>query len=267
MMCYGWDVNERHVGIHAKFLVLFTACIKLAGIVPLHLLLFVLVRGKWMALHFYGLFSGIATILYFPWSVYLVIRFFSDDNHTKDEAGFLYAALLYLMIEGMILIAMVLCMTFLIVTVWILLCYLHRNRMAERQQQQERNTQISGLINQLDVLNLTGRRYSQNEIWWICLENFGSDGSNMIQLPWAGQHLFHKDCIVEWIQHNNTCPICKTEITEEILREVQENPDMFEDKPENNYGGMENGTAELEGINQNTNSRDITPLEESKLIE
>ena len=264
MLCYGWDVNERHVGVHAKFLVLFTACIKLAGLAPLHLLLYILVRFRCMVPYLYGTFSFLATVLYFPWSVYLVTRFFSDDNHTKDEAGFLYAALLYLMIEGMILIAVVLWMTFLIILILILLCYLYRSSRALQQQQQERNAQISGLINQLDVLNLTGKRFSQNEVCWICLENFGADGSNMIQLPCVGQHIFHKNCIVEWIQHNNTCPICKTEITEEILRQVQENPDILENKSDTNYGGMDNGVHNHDNAQNHSNSVGDTPPEESK---
>ncbi len=59
----------------------------------------------------------------------------------------------------------------------------------------------------------------------------------MIKLPCAGGHTFHKDCIIQWINQNNTCPICKTEITEEILNSLEEDKEIDKDS-DNNYGAI-----------------------------
>lgn len=227
MLCYGCDVNERHIGIHAKFLVLFTACIRLAFFCPLVLVLFGLVYFKKISPYMYRIIYFIWALLYFPWAVYLVIRFFADDNHTKDEAGFLYAALLYLMIEGMIMIFWVLCITILLVVLCVLLCYIYRRNQSLENEQRERNARISSLINQLDVLNITGKRFSENDVCCIWLENYSEENVGIIQLPCAGKHNFHKECIIQWIDQSNTCPICKTEITEEILNSIQENQNIL----------------------------------------
>ncbi|KAG8370882.1 hypothetical protein BUALT_Bualt13G0029600 [Buddleja alternifolia] len=44
----------------------------------------------------------------------------------------------------------------------------------------------------------------------ICMEEFGINPDSFVtinELPC--QHYFHKDCIVEWFQRSNTCPLCR----------------------------------------------------------
>ena len=45
----------------------------------------------------------------------------------------------------------------------------------------------------------------------ICLEDF-VNGENVLVLPCL--HIYHTSCIKEWFKNNNTCPLCKSEITE-----------------------------------------------------
>ena len=45
----------------------------------------------------------------------------------------------------------------------------------------------------------------------ICLEDF-SNGEKVLVLPCL--HIFHTNCIKEWFKSNNTCPLCKSQITE-----------------------------------------------------
>jgi len=40
----------------------------------------------------------------------------------------------------------------------------------------------------------------------ICLEEF-KNGDVVITLPCF--HLFHKQCITDWLKRENSCPICK----------------------------------------------------------
>ena len=48
----------------------------------------------------------------------------------------------------------------------------------------------------------------------ICLEDF-RNGENVINLPCI--HLFHKNCINDWLKNQNSCPICKFKLTQENM--------------------------------------------------
>lgn len=41
----------------------------------------------------------------------------------------------------------------------------------------------------------------------VCL-----DIDNKIMIKFACSHSYHKDCIVEWLKSNKTCPICREEM-------------------------------------------------------
>ena len=48
----------------------------------------------------------------------------------------------------------------------------------------------------------------------ICLEYF-VNGDVLTTIPCF--HVFHPKCINEWFKNKNTCPICKTKISKEII--------------------------------------------------
>ena len=48
----------------------------------------------------------------------------------------------------------------------------------------------------------------------ICLEDF-KNGDNAIILPCI--HIFHTECIKNWLKTQNTCPICKFKLTGENM--------------------------------------------------
>ena len=45
----------------------------------------------------------------------------------------------------------------------------------------------------------------------VCLVNF-SDNDQVCQLPCNIDHLFHIECLLNWANHNYTCPICRQSI-------------------------------------------------------
>jgi hypothetical protein len=45
------------------------------------------------------------------------------------------------------------------------------------------------------------------------------ENANIILLPCNEKHFFHSECIKEWLNRNNSCPLCKKEITKEALKE------------------------------------------------
>jgi len=42
----------------------------------------------------------------------------------------------------------------------------------------------------------------------ICLQHF-RPGTEAAKLPCGETHIFHRDCIVEWLQRNPSCPLCR----------------------------------------------------------
>jgi hypothetical protein len=42
----------------------------------------------------------------------------------------------------------------------------------------------------------------------ICLEALG-EPSEALQMPCARQHVFHKNCLLTWLDARNTCPVCR----------------------------------------------------------
>ena len=45
----------------------------------------------------------------------------------------------------------------------------------------------------------------------ICLENFDSS-SDVKQLPLC-HHIFHQNCLTEWLRHHRYCPMCRTNLS------------------------------------------------------
>jgi hypothetical protein len=52
----------------------------------------------------------------------------------------------------------------------------------------------------------------------ICMENFQNE-EEILALPCA--HLFHRECLIGWLEKQNTCPICKFEITYNNIQKEQ----------------------------------------------
>ena len=48
----------------------------------------------------------------------------------------------------------------------------------------------------------------------ICLEEF--KGVDIIKAFYKCEHIFHKNCLRDWLQRANECPLCKRDLTEDI---------------------------------------------------
>ena len=46
----------------------------------------------------------------------------------------------------------------------------------------------------------------------VCKDSFEADGGGLHKLPCG--HYFHCDCIVPWLKQHNTCPVCRSALTE-----------------------------------------------------
>lgn len=44
----------------------------------------------------------------------------------------------------------------------------------------------------------------------ICLEDFSeTDGKQVAELSCSNKHIFHVDCLKDWLVKNDTCPMCR----------------------------------------------------------
>ena len=73
---------------------------------------------------------------------------------------------------------------------------------------------IDAIMNLLPSSVVTEEKEGDNNCI-ICLNDM-KIGDNVTSLPCL--HVFHTDCIKQWLQSKNSCPICKYEITEQSLR-------------------------------------------------
>ena len=48
----------------------------------------------------------------------------------------------------------------------------------------------------------------------ICLEDF--KGIDIIKAFYKCEHIFHKNCLKNWLKRSNVCPLCKHDLTEDI---------------------------------------------------
>ncbi|XP_076953066.1 E3 ubiquitin-protein ligase BIG BROTHER-like [Bidens hawaiensis] len=66
-------------------------------------------------------------------------------------------------------------------------------------------------ISQLPVSTYTSRMFSSNdeEMCAICQESF-KIGEQIIRLPCV--HLYHKKCIIKWLNLKKNCPMCQKEV-------------------------------------------------------
>ncbi|CAI2361006.1 unnamed protein product [Moneuplotes crassus] len=219
---WGFDVNEKHIGVHAKFLILCTACIKIGILLPFHVITYILFLKKILKEKTIKILNLIVFMLFTPWAVYCLIRFYSSDNSTKEESGFLYGGMLFNMIEGIILAVALLVCCIVACIIMVLYCMIQRstNNTPLSETQQAGNIRVSNLLNTFDVLSITGKKYSKDDLCCICLENF-KEGVQVTELSCNAKHTFHTQCISDWIRRNSNCPICRSPVSADQIGEIE----------------------------------------------
>ena len=74
---------------------------------------------------------------------------------------------------------------------------------------------IDAVMSLLPSSTVTEKKEDGNNNCIICLSDF-EIGDKVTSLPCL--HMFHTDCIKDWLKTKNHCPVCKYTITEESLR-------------------------------------------------
>jgi len=72
----------------------------------------------------------------------------------------------------------------------------------------------NAVIEGLPEVKLTRQTAHRSEGCAVCQEdNFGENDESVTRLPCG--HQFHRDCVVQWLENNNTCPTCRHELRAE----------------------------------------------------
>ncbi|KAG9136319.1 hypothetical protein Leryth_003886 [Lithospermum erythrorhizon] len=69
-----------------------------------------------------------------------------------------------------------------------------------------RKSTSKSFLESVPSITITEADLKESNSCTICIEDFGL-GSLADKLPC--KHLFHKSCIVEWLNRSNTCPLCR----------------------------------------------------------
>jgi hypothetical protein len=74
------------------------------------------------------------------------------------------------------------------------------------------------IMNQLITREVSPEDMRVNEECVICLKTY-TDQDEVIHLPCVKSHFFHDGCIRTWLVDHNNCPLCRTPLSEELIRE------------------------------------------------
>ena len=87
----------------------------------------------------------------------------------------------------------------------------------QRQEQQINN-------NELYRLNEDERMRLESGDCPVCMWSYQDDQlESLISLPCNDSHIFHENCIIPWLNHNHSCPLCRKIVTQEALNKFRNN--------------------------------------------
>lgn len=142
---------------------------------------------------------------------YTYILKYDEINNTDEFTFGLFTIIIVLKIINLIIKLFISIVTSLIVTIE----FSHVNTI----NQDDNNSTIAQtqIDNSLDEFSLTEETLnamkndsdtSSNDLCSICLSKFRVNNI-LRQLPCDGNHIFHKNCIDNWLETNQTCPHCR----------------------------------------------------------
>mmetsp|Transcript_24984 Transcript_24984/g.61520 ORF Transcript_24984/g.61520 Transcript_24984/m.61520 type:complete len:471 (+) Transcript_24984:2123-3535(+) len=68
------------------------------------------------------------------------------------------------------------------------------------------------------------RRQARKDECCICLENYGPGDTICVPIANSCNHMFHEECVVAWLQHNNRCPLCRVDLMKEVKVVIDDDP-------------------------------------------
>jgi len=88
-------------------------------------------------------------------------------------------------------------------------------------QRRQNNSGIRGLLKKLKKGKIKMSELSSEDSTKqcsICFEDY-AENDEVVTLPCDSRHIFHDQCITEWLRMKDTCPLCKTAVTAQSLQQ------------------------------------------------
>jgi len=139
-------------------------------------------------------------------------KYYTSRNPCRENWNALEVAFLFLLIEAYLNFFVCWCLSWGICWLVGLFCM---GRRIENERRQN-NLRIQDLLVNAAQLKINPQDYQNGDACSICMEEF-KENENILCLPCNRNHIFHKDWIAQWVAINNNCPLCKKEITKELI--------------------------------------------------
>ena len=74
---------------------------------------------------------------------------------------------------------------------------------------------LLGVPDESEVLDSESRHQKQSDVGGtcsICLIDYELGGPKVSELNCANRHVFHTECVKQWLEKNSKCPLCREEV-------------------------------------------------------
>jgi hypothetical protein len=101
-------------------------------------------------------------------------------------------------------------------------CRIRSHGLLLLSELRQSNFELSSVYQPLETEHLeqlesciVGREEAQGATCTICYENFESGGGRPLKLPLCS-HIYHEDCIKDWLKMRPTCPYCRSDVRQAL---------------------------------------------------
>jgi len=152
----------------------------------------------------------------FYWYWVVTSKFYQSDNDCRTSNLWLWFSHLTLLIEAFINVFLY-CFNCRV-------CCLAGFKYLKKNETEKAYTYLSfkDLLLKVIAFWINPDRYEDSKGWCICFEPFEKD-QEIIGFPCNPDHIFHKECIIEWVKNSTVCPVCKVEIK---LKDAEDEEDV-----------------------------------------
>lgn len=189
--------------------ILLTLLIKGLVIIPLIIVIMVLVSTRRLSFFQIELLTAVLIIPSIAWHWIIIARFFADKNDCRGKATMLWSMHLLLVVESVWFFIKLWVIT--IYLAWSVTLYLIKDYSDQRNREKESKRAYEALAKE-DKWIIDHQKIDPEEFCIICMEAFDDD-NKITQLPCNSKHVYHSQCIAEWVLTNPKCPLCNTDIT------------------------------------------------------
>ena len=74
---------------------------------------------------------------------------------------------------------------------------------------------LLGVPDESEVLDSESRHQKQSDVGGtcsICLIDYELGGPKVSELNCANSHVFHTECVKQWLEKNSKCPLCREDV-------------------------------------------------------